>query len=203
MGSIARFDLTDLMSKYGVTRFVETGTGTGEGLAHAAKYPFKGVWSCECEIGLAREAGKRFRHDQRVHIAVSDSVEFLETTEAFASGEPALFWLDAHFPGADYGLKPYDSVSNIDTRLPLERELATIARCRPKGKDVIVCDDLRIYMDGPFQHQNLPADLRPLCPSDRDPEFLHEIMGGTHDIEFIFAHEGYVLMTPKGRTDDG
>jgi hypothetical protein len=199
MGTIARFDLPDLMQRYGLTCFVETGTGTGDGLAHAAKFPFVKLRSCEYEIGLVKQLYKRFPIDDRIHFLCSDSVWFLERSGACNAKEPILFWLDAHFPGADYGLKPYGHETNTDTRLPLERELKAIGLRRPKGQDVIICDDLRIYMDGPFQHGNLPADLRSLCPAERNIDFVHQIMGTTHDIELLFEHEGYIVMTPKGK----
>ena len=199
MGTIARFDLSGLARRYGVVHFVETGAGAGDSLAHAAAVvdpPFETLTSCEVEPSLAANVAAKFADDGRVAVWAYASDKLLPLV-CGAYREPILFWLDAHFPGADYGLKAYDAEADETVRLPLERELALIAKLRPEGHDVVICDDLRIYMDGPFQHHNLPPDLRPLCPAERSVQFAYDIMGATHDIRPLFEHEGYLMMTPK------
>ena len=81
--------------------------------------------------------------------------------------------------------------------MPLERELEIISLLRPAAKDVIICDDLRIYVDGPFQHKNVPEDVRPFCPRDRNIDFVYRLMDATHDVKELYEHEGYILITPK------
>lgn len=147
---------------------------------------------------LVADARIRFRDDPRVHVFSERSDTFLKwMCDTLPHNEPIMFWLDAHFPGADYGIRGYADERDREVRLPLERELSIIAKRRPLGRDVVVCDDLRIYVDGAFQHGNLPADLRPLCPADRSIDFAHRIMGATHDVKELYEHEGYLLLTPK------
>ena len=210
MGTIARFDLFDLAGRFGIRHFVETGTGTGESVAHVAAAAYRGIppapgcalfrsiRTCEVEMKLVADARIRFRGDPRVHVFADQSETFLRwVCDVLPYDEPILFWLDAHFPGADYGLHGYGETKDRDVRLPLRRELDAIARHRKHGRDVIAIDDLRIYKDGPFAHGNLPADVRPFCPTNRDIDFAHKIMGESHDIAELYEHEGYVLMTPK------
>jgi len=203
MGALARFDLPDLMRRFGVVHFVETGTGTGASLGHAAGIspPFRSLHSCEIEEKLASDVSMKFIYEHRVHVSTGKSLPFLlKVCNAVPANEPILFWLDAHFPGADYGMHGYGDESDDAVRLPLAQELAVIAWKRPQAPDVIICDDLRIYADGPFSSGNLPADVRPYCPQRRDASFFEQIMGATHDVRFLYDHEGYVIMTPKQGT---
>jgi hypothetical protein len=207
MGSITRFDLLDLHEKFGVRHFVETGTGAGHGVAFAAdaELPtgklFHSLWSCEIEPALADAARAQFRDDPRVNIVTARSETFLERVcGELPPGEPILFWLDAHFPGADHGIRAYGDEGDPRVRLPLRQELEIIARHRKGGRDVVLCDDLRIYKEGPFMHGNLPEDMRALCPTDRNIDFVHEVMDATHDFQEFYEHEGYLLLAPK-KTD--
>jgi hypothetical protein len=198
VGTIAHFDIAALVAAHGVLHFVETGTGRGESLAHASRFTFRSLSSCEIEPSLAAAAIAGFAPDTRVKVFQASSVEFLAMVCTLTpKDEPILFWLDAHFPGGDYGIRSYAATRSEADRLPLAKELAIIAESRPEGRDVVVCDDLRIWLDGPFQHGGLPADLRPLCPKRRDARVFAETFGGTHAIAFDYAHEGYVVLTPK------
>ena len=203
MGTIARFDLASLHRRFGTRNFVETGTGDGMGLAHAVQFDFfENLLSCEVESKLYRAAVLKFLYDGRVSIHHGLSMPFVRDRCAeVPQDEPILFWLDAHFVGADYGINGYGHEADDRFRLPLESELCEIAAHRPFAKDVIVCDDLRIYVDGPFQHGNVPDNVRPHCPKTRGVGFAHELFGATHDVEELYEHEGYLLITPKEPLD--
>lgn len=207
MGSIARFDLGDLRRRFDVSMFVETGTGRGDGLAFAAAARLDGtdlplfdlLRSCEVDPAVADRARERFASDPRVEVFRSDSATFLDwACRMLPRDRPVLFWLDAHFPGADHGGKPWDAEKDLAVRLPLALELAIIELKRPRGMDVVVCDDLRVYEDGPYGHNNVPPELRPMCPADRSTGFVESTMGRTHRVERLYEHEGYLLLTPKG-----
>ena len=85
-----------------------------------------------------------------------------------------------------------------DIRLPLETELACITEGRPFCRDVIICDDAQIYADGPYQHGNLPDNVRPHCPKIRGFDFIPMAFEATHDRTILYDHEGYIVLTPKG-----
>lgn len=199
MGTIRSFDLAALSNQFGLRHFIETGTGMGDAIEYAATHlMFRSIQSCELILKLALAAREKFKRDDRIAIANLPSAVFLDTVcRVIPVTDPALFWLDAHFPGADYGLNGYDFERDPARRLPLASELKIIAATRQAARDVIIADDARIWLDGPFQSQNLPPALRPLCPANRNIDFIHEIMGGTHDIHVEYGHEGYIVMTPK------
>lgn len=200
MGSIAKFDLQQLIDEYALQNFVETGTGSGAGLHHALKFTFSRVYSCEIEPSLAAKAEASLNEWDTVRTKIFKwpSWDFIDAIcRDIPADEPILFWLDAHFPGADYGIRGYGDVEDPEIRLPLEIELETISELRPNGRDVIICDDLRIYEDGPFAHGNLPAALRPVCPGERNIDFVHRLMDATHVVEKLYDHEGYIIMKPR------
>ena len=206
MGTLARFDLAALQNQYGLRYFVETGTGRGDSLAVAAALNpgFDALLSCEIEASLVTAAKARFLDDPRITIHPKASAVFLDRVcRLLPRDQPALFWLDAHFPGADYGLHGYGDEADDAVRLPLAEELRAITRHRPDGKDVVIVDDLRIYQDGPFQHGNLPAEVRAVCPKARGVTFVKSVMGDTHEMKLLYEHEGYILLTPNEGQQDG
>lgn len=201
MGNLAHFDIGDFRKLWNLRHFVETGTGRGDSLAHAAKFQFDSLRSCEVDTDLYGESLQRFQGDTRVQVFAHVSSNFIWwACRMLPADQPILFWLDAHFPGADYQLRSYGAETADHVRLPLQKELDIIAHFRPLSRDVVLVDDLRIYLDGPFGHGNLPADVRPHCPAERNIDFIAETMGGTHDIALLYDHEGYIVMTPKGET---
>ena len=202
MGVLAHFDVGALAARHGLLHFVETGTGRGDGLAHAARFAFRTLRSCESVFDLACAAQDLFRPDRRVTVYPSNSRDFLDRVCADTpDNEPILFWLDAHFPGADYALAGYGGEPDEAVRLPLPQELEIIKNSRPAGCDVVLCDDLRIWQDGPYASGNLPANVRPWCPKVRDAGLFAAILGRTHTVRFDYADEGYTILTPKLHMD--
>ena len=203
MGNLLPFDLPALAHRYHLSRFVETGTGEGDSLAHAANILdageplFKQLYSGEIESSLAQRAYYRFAENPRVEIINAQSTTFLEMIlPEIPADEPVLFWLDAHFPGADSRLRGYGAETNETLRLPAETELNVIHRLRPQHRDVIIMDDARIWLDAKFDHEQMPDILRQFCPTERNINFVHALFGDTHTIEVLTKHEGYVLLTP-------
>jgi len=196
MGNIARFDVVGIAHEYDIHTFVETGTGKGESLSFALGC-FDDLLSCEVHIVLATRAMTRFDDEAKIRVFKQDSLSFLtDVCRILPRRQPVMFWLDAHFPGADYGLARFDAEPDAYLRLPLQYELDVIRRKRG-NRDVILIDDARIWLDGPFQHGNLPTELRPLCPKERNIDFIHELFSGTHTIDVLYDHEGYIQVMPR------
>lgn len=200
MGTLARFDMKAIADRYAVRHFIETGTGDGTGLAYAANCrDFESLWSCEIEPSLCDKAKDKFRYDKRIRLSDQPSANFLANIiDLLPTNEPALFWLDAHFPGADYKLKGYGAEKSYELRVPLASELAVIAEARSLSNDIIICDDARIFVDGPYRNGNLPVDLRQFCPRERGFRFIPQSFETTHDRTVVYDHEGYIVLTPKG-----
>jgi hypothetical protein len=106
---------------------------------------------------------------------------------------PTFFWLDAHYPGAGFGLKDYGDAMDEGVRLPLARELEAICRHRG-GRDIILIDDLRIYEAGEYDDGPLPGDV----PGDpRGADWIRQMFSATHDAKTILRDQGYLLLFPK------
>jgi hypothetical protein len=196
MGVLADFDLSGLIADYGCRHLVETGTGVGRGVDEALKHDFRQIFSIEIMHKLALEVALRHSAEHRVTIIHGKSEKgLLEALAEIPPAEPALFWLDAHYPGADFRLATYDSEKNHDIRLPLERELRLLAANRDIGGDVILIDDLRIYEDADYDEGPCPDHSLP-APEFRHLRFVDEILGKTHRIERSTRRTGYLCAYP-------
>ncbi len=198
MGVLDQFNLKDLIENYGCRNFVETGTGIGISLHYAATFPFAILHTCECEPDLAKAVQSLFQDDPRIHIHTKTSEDMLQSIlPSLPPDQSTIFWLDAHFPGADYTKRGYTDERNEDLRLPLERELQLISTHRPNANDVIIIDDLRIYEEGSFGSGPCPAEHCGLPPERRNVNFVSQFFDGTHNIKRFYENEGYLLLTPK------
>jgi predicted O-methyltransferase YrrM len=123
--------LRELARRHRLRVLVETGTYMGE-TAWALRRDLDRIETIELEPTLAHLARVRFAHVQNVHVHEGDSASILprilETLD-----EPALFWLDAH-PSTDRTAR--------DSPIPLQAELAAIAR-HPVAGHVVLVDDLQ------------------------------------------------------------
>jgi hypothetical protein len=195
MGFISHFDLSRIIREYTIRYFFETGTWKGDAVAFALQFPFEKIISAEIVPGIAREASLRFQEEGKVKICEASSTNALLSELPFLQGN-CLFWLDAHFPGADAGLEGYDAMPQEEIRLPLEQELTVIHRLRQHFRDVIIVDDLRVYEDGPFENGAAPADTLPR--NSRNLEFVHRLFEATHTQLRSYKNEGYLLLVPAG-----
>lgn len=185
MGELNQHDL----SRFDCSVFIETGTGKAVGTSHAVSYPqFKQLHTIE-KIPLLHEYSKSTIKDPRLTFHLGDSVEVLKSLLLSISTEDKiLYWLDAHFPGADYQLAPY---TFDDDSMPLKRELSVILELRGVQKDSFIIDDLQLYEDGPFQffNPNLPIKKSGIG-------FLEDIFSSTHRIQRDYRHQGFLIVTP-------
>jgi hypothetical protein len=129
-----------------------------------------------------------------VKIIHGDSVTALKNDLDGIDGN-ILFWLDAHFPGADGRLTDYNHEPNDSIRCPLENELESIKSIRAGREDVFLIDDLRIYERGPFATGDLPEHIR--RPAGDGVEFAYRLFSDTHHILKLFDDDGYLLMLPN------
>lgn len=193
MSTLQRFDIASLRRRFNLQAFVETGTGEGRAVLHAGQSGFKVVHSIEIQPQLAELAQTKYPWAS-IHCGESIKVlaELLPTLPA-----PALFWLDAHFPGAETGHQKYAAEEDAARRLPLEHEIRLIAEARQGIADVILIDDARIYQPGPYALGNIPDEWPALKGVKRSLDFVREAYGQTHGIVIDYADTGYVMVTPK------
>lgn len=195
MGNIVRFPVNVLVSDFGVTHFIETGYGQGVSCRAAVAYGFTKVLSCEIYPPLHDKA---IQNDQ-VSVALSDSVDFINSDIVrFALKENrCLVFLDAHYPGADFGYEEYKSTRwDKDTKLPLLNELISLqGRC---DNSVIIIDDCRIYIDDLDVYAGPMGDIAENDFSNKQ-KFIDLINGfsTTHNIHLLPHDTGYIILWPK------
>ncbi len=200
MGKLNDFNLQYCIDRYNTRSLVETGTGVGNSIRYALQFPFLRLDSCEIVSSQAAVLRETFGIEPRVNIVCAESAQFLRTllSSDLVSEDPILFYLDAHYPGSDLGLSPYDAEQKINLRLPLERELRAIKECRPKGRDVIIADDLRIYKRANFDSKNLDEIGLGHIGQYNDAKFAYELFLESHTIEESIHDTGYLIFLPKG-----
>jgi hypothetical protein len=196
MGWVHHFNLAELQKKFDTKIFFETGIGNGDAIIEAQKLPFERIYSVEIMPLQVQRMREKFKNDKRVTIFEGDSLTVLKEQMQRADLQgPIMFWLDAHFPGADIGMGRHDDTSHDDAklRLPLEEELLLLRSVR-SGKDVILFDDLKIY-----RNQGRDAwrdDIKPRHQFSSD-KFYEEILAATHECYTDDHDTGYCQLTPR------
>lgn len=193
MGSLKRFDLAKYREAYSLDMLFETGTLFGDGVQRALDAGFQRVISVEIVDSLFEQSAERFREDPRVTIIHGESTKTLDELAGNIPGR-VLFWLDAHFPGADGGLATYDECPNEDVRCPLLLELEAILQHRKSRKDVLIIDDLDLYEDGEFEEGNVESVSK--LPENTSLEILDSRFADDHYIVKLYYDQGYVLVLP-------
>lgn len=205
MGAIYRFDLNQLIIEYNLVNFFETGTLYGDGVDFALKHPFESTISIEIDEELYKKCQERFNGNNRVKLILGDTSKVIGDVLKSVKGN-TLFWLDAHFPGADAGKITYRDVLkiDIDTRIPLEIELKEISKRQSEYKDVIICDDLWLYknisVEGRTANEHCQRCghniTREEIVEGRDLEFISDLFPN-FDVKEVYRDQGYLLLFPK------
>jgi hypothetical protein len=137
---------------------VETGTCHGD-MVYAMKDKFDQVFSIELSQPFYEECCARFRGDKHIVLVHGDSADQLQTVIARINKpvpQPALFWLDGHYSGAD------TAKGNQDT--PIYAELEQILTAAHPDS-VVVIDDARLFGTDPSYPK--VSELRTLVSAKR------------------------------------
>lgn len=119
-----------------------------------------------------------------------ESAQFIEMMAS--SGEPTLYWLDAHFSGVGFEFPRGIYSRNDSLRTPLGAELAHLEGRRG---DVIIIDDLRIYESAVYGNGPLPLELG--SPKPNGADWIRKMFLNTHDAHSLLDDEGYLLLVPR------
>ena len=195
MGELFLHDLKSYIDTYGCEAFVETGTGVGTGIDYALHFDFKRLYSIEIMEDLY-VACKESLNDPRLTLLNTDSYSGLtQIVNELADVSSTLFWLDAHFPGADFGYNTYDHGSDSpETHMPLQIELELIHSFRSKCNDVFIIDDWQLYEDVIVELPNKEIVEK---FGRRKTPFVEKLYGETHDFFRDSRHQGFLILTPK------
>lgn len=195
MGNIVRFPVNFLVSNYGVTHFIETGYGKGVSCKAAIAYGFTKALSCEIYPALYNNAIQ----NEQICVALSNSVDFIksELVNTTLKENRCLIFLDAHYPGADFGHEEYKSAKwDKNTKLPLLNELTSLhGRC---DNSVIIIDDCRIYIDELDVYAGPIGDVaeNDFASKQQFIDLLNSF-SNTHNVYLLPHDTGYVVLWPK------
>jgi hypothetical protein len=89
---------------------------------------FENLYGIDLDEDLYNRAVSMFKSSVKMYNGYSKD-EMLKIVGEL-SDRPTLFWLDAHFPGADYKGVKYDEEKDDSKRIPLEAELKIISENR-------------------------------------------------------------------------
>ena len=185
--------IKNVLDFYDIKNFVETGTGQAEVVRSVYEADETlNIHTIEVVEEIFDQNKIKFSYLKDVSWHLGTSFKILPAILPTFDGN-TLFWMDAHFPGADFGLSSYGEEKDMDKRLPLKRELESIVQSRDVKNDVFVIDDLRIYEDGPFETGNW--DERTKYGGD-GIGFIEEMFEDTHYIGRSYNAQGSVILFP-------
>ena len=206
MGLLKQHKLTDYINKYNLKYYFETGTGKAECLEYALRYPFEEYWTVDIDEDLIEESFKKFQNmSKNINLLIGKSTEILdEYVPQIPKESPTLFYLDAHFPGADFQKCTYEESIREHKKdaFPLEEEVDVILEKRDISKDVFIIDDLVLYEEGDFECLKVGCVweygwLQEELDLKTDSKFLYEKFEKTHDFKKDLRSQGYLIITPK------
>lgn len=205
MGELYAFDLQPLIKKHNLEIYFETGTGKGVSLRHALKYPFVKYYSVDIDNELIEQSlHLKKEHEGLVLIKGFSKEAITNIVPNIAKDSPVLFFLDAHFPGADFHKISYEQSIRHFKRdaFPLIEEIESIKKHRDISKDAFIIDDLMIYEDDDYESKKEGCTwkyrwLQEELGLETDANFLYDAFADTHNIKKDLRHQGYLVVTPK------
>ena len=206
MGLLREHKLTDYIDRYNLKYYFETGTGKAECLEYALRYPFEEYWTVDIDEDLIEESFNKFKNmSKNINLLIGKSTEILdEYIPQIPKESPTLFYLDAHFPGADFQKCTYEESIREHKKdaFPLEEEVDVILEKRDISKDVFIIDDLVLYEEGDFECLKVGCVweygwLQEELDLKTDSKFLYEKFEKTHDFKKDLRSQGYLIITPK------
>lgn len=208
MGCLRRHDLNDYIAKYKLEYYFETGTGKAEALEYATRYPFKKCYTVDIDEDLVEYSYNKLKDSSTCNIEflIGKSTDILdEYVSKIPKKSSALFFLDAHFPGADFHKCTYEESirEHMEDAFPLEEEVNVILRNRDISKDVFIIDDLILYQKDAkvdcleegivWEYDWLQKELN----LQTSANFLYEKFEKTHEFKTDLRDQGYLIITPK------
>jgi len=186
--------LEQMLKNFGIKNFVETGTGDGSSMDKVLLTEIvDNAYGIELDDELYANLAEAYAGIDYMHLYKGYSEDKMANVMDDIDDEPTLFWLDAHFPGADYGPAGYGAEEDVNKRLPMEAELRVMKEKRDLSKDIIFMDDLRIYVDRGYEAGNW--DQRKMYGGD-GYDFVEELIGDTHVLVEHHGDQGYLLAFP-------
>lgn len=201
MGELLIFNLENLINQHNLKIYFETGTGKAVSLKYALRHSFEKFYSVDLDSDLIKEAENQIK-DERLLLINNYSTNALENILPILEKEkPMLFFLDAHFPGADFYKTTYESSikKHKQQSFPLELEIKIIKNKRDTKRDVIIIDDFKLYeQSDKYEHpENSLKSFLDELNLNQSSSFIYDAFHETHNFEKSYRHQGYLIITPK------
>lgn len=194
------YSFREFWEELGLVNFVETGTGMGDTISYVWAQLTKEerlsgkLLSIEIHPILVKKAIDRLAlEDVKCKIFCDNSTDGLKRICQEEIISPTLFFLDAHFPGADFHLNDYLFEKDELVRLPLEEELKTIVMYRSIKDDVFIIDDLRLYEEGNYDMGNWSKESGAVHTGTK---FVYDLLEDTHCIIKDYRYGGLLIGVP-------
>ena len=185
--------IKNVLDFYDIKNFVETGTGQAEVVRSVYEADESlNIHTIEVVPEIFDQNKIKYSYLKDVSWHLGTSFKILPVILPTFDGN-TLFWMDAHFHGADFGLSSYGDEKDMDKRLPLQKELESIVQSRDVSNDVFVIDDLRIYEDGPFETGNWDERTK---YGGYGIGFIEEMFEKTHYIGRSYNAQGSIILFP-------
>ena len=205
MGQITTFDLNEFINNFNIKNYFETGTGMSVSLDYAKNFNFNKLYTVDIDGELIDLAKSKYSNDERITFINDYSKNALKNFLPIMDNNPTLFFLDAHFPGADfYKISYEESIRKYrEDAFPLEQELKIMKEYRNLKNDVIVIDDFILYEKddnyGTIKEGNVWKYewLQEELNLKTESSFIYELFKDTHDFKKDIRHQGYLIITPK------
>lgn len=208
MGCLKKHNLSKYIEDYNLEYYFETGTGEANSLQYAINFPFEKCYTVDIDEELVESSFNKLKDNSACDIQffVGKSTEALdEHVPDLPKDSPTLFFLDAHFPGADFHKCTYEESirKHMQDAFPLEEEVNIILKHRDVSKDVFIIDDLILYQKDAkvqclqegivWKYDWLQEELN----LQTSANFLYERFEKTHNFEVDLRDQGYLIITPK------
>jgi hypothetical protein len=201
MGELSIFNLQHLIDKFNLKLYFETGTGKAVSLRYALRHNFQKFYSVDLDSDLIKEAQNEIKDERLIFINDFSTNAIEKHVPNLDPEKPTLFFLDAHFPGADFHKTTYEnSIKEYkEQSLPLELEINLIKEIRNTNKDVIIIDDFKLY-EASDKYEDSTDSITQFLDElkiNRTPSFIYNSFNKTHNFEKLYNHQGYMVITPK------
>jgi hypothetical protein len=206
MGALHAFDLVPFIEEFKLNTYFETGTGEAVSLKYALKFPFEKLYSVDIDKELIDNLSGLQAENPRLTLINNYSSKALEEfVPTLDKDKPVLFFLDAHFPGADFHKITYEeSIRKYQKdAFPLEDEINIIKNLRDTSNDMFIIDDFILYEKNHdyetikhgviWRYEWLQKELS----LETDSNFIYKKFEDTHNFKVDIKHQGYLIITPK------
>jgi len=203
MGELNIFNLQEFINKFKCQIYVETGTGIGVCLSHMLQYGFDRHYSIDIDEELILEAKEKFKNKNVEFYNDFSHKALAKLVPTLPADKVVLFFLDAHFPDADFGKTTYEESIRTykEDAFPLLNEIKTIKEYRDISKDCFIIDDWKLYDPdqayefGGWEYKDLQDSLGlKTCSSE-----ILDLLRDTHDFGIKLNHQGFLFAIPQKR----